>query len=104
MLKSSNFRMLDSNVEMFEWFNVLKLAQFWCVFSCLFFLHVVVSFVLKMLVAVKQKYTHKTLHEKCQVLKDLEKGESNKDVAAKCNVPKNTLSTSVKNKKNFLIH
>ena len=104
MLKSSNFRMLDSNVEMLEWFNVLKLAQFWCVFSCLFFLHVMVSFVLKMLVAVKQKYTHKTLHEKCQVLKDLEKGESNKDVAAKCNLPKNTLSTLVKNKKNFLMH
>ena len=57
-----------------------------------------------MLVTVKQKYTHKTLHEKCQVLKDLEKGESNKDVVAKCNVPKNTLSTSVKNKKNFLMH
>ena len=51
-----------------------------------------------MLVAGKQKYTHKTLREKCQVLKDLEKGESNKDVAAKYNVPKNTLFTWVKNK------
>ena len=46
----------------------------------------------------KQKYNQKTLHEKCQALKDLDKGESNKDVAAKYNVPKNTLSTWVKNK------
>ena len=51
-----------------------------------------------MLVAGKRKYTHKTLREKCQALKDLEKGESNKDVAAKYNVPKSTLSTWVKNK------
>ena len=51
-----------------------------------------------MLVAGKLKYTHKTLREKCQALKDLEKGESNKDLAAKYNVPKNTLSTWVKNK------
>ena len=36
--------------------------------------------------------------KKCQALKDLEKGESNKDVAAKYNVPENTLSASVKNK------
>ena len=58
-------------------------------FFCLVFLPVVVLFVLKMLVAGKRKYTHKTLREKS----DLEKGESNKDVAAKYNVPKNTLST-----------
>ena len=51
-----------------------------------------------MLVARKRKYTHKTFREKCQALKDLEKRESNKDVAAKYNVPKNTLSTWVKNK------
>ena len=54
--------------------------------------------VLKILVAGKRKYTHKTLCEKCQALKDLEKRESNKDAAAKYNVPKNTLSTRVKNK------
>ena len=48
--------------------------------------------------AGKGKYTHKTLREKCQTLKDLEKGESSKDVAGKYNVPKNTLSTWVKNK------
>ena len=46
----------------------------------------------------KQKYSQETLREKFQALKDLEKGQSNKDVAAKHNVPKNTLSTWVKNK------
>ena len=39
-----------------------------------------------------------TLREKCQALQDLEKGESKNDVAAKYNVPKNNLSTWVKNK------
>ena len=82
--------MLESNVKMFECFNALKLAEYKCVFFCLFFLHVVVLFVLKMLVAGKRKYTHKTLREKCQALKDLEKGESSKAVAAKYNIPKNT--------------
>ena len=85
--------MPESNVEMFECFNALKLAEYWCVSFCLFFLPDVVLFVLKMLVTEKRKYTHKTLREKCQSLKDLENGESNKDVAAKYNVPKNTLST-----------
>ena len=90
--------MLESNVEMFECFNALKLAEYCCVFFCLFFLHIVVLLVLKILVAGKRKYTHKTLCEKCQALKDLEKRESNKDAAAKYNVPKDTLSTWVKNK------
>ena len=78
---------------MLKCFNALKLAEYWYMFFCLVFLPVVVLFVLKMLVAGKRKYTHKTLREKFQALKDLEKGESNKDVAAKYNVPKNTLST-----------
>ena len=56
-----------------------------------------------MLVAGKRKYNHKTLREKCQVLKDLEKGMSNKDVAAKYGVTKNTLSTWVKNKEKLTI-
>ena len=64
-----------------------------CSFACFFFM-----FVLKMLAAIKRKYTHKTLRENCQTLKDLEKGESKKGVAAKHNVPKNTLLTWVKNK------
>ena len=97
-MKCSNFRMLESNVEMFECFNPLKPAEYWCVLFCLFFLHVVILFVLKLLVAGKGKYTHETLRKKCQALKDLEKGESSKDVAGKHNVPKNTLPTWVKNK------
>ena len=46
----------------------------------------------------KRKYTHKTLREKCQALEDLEKRENNKNVAAKYNALKITLSTWVKNK------
>ena len=64
----------------------------------MFFLHVVVLFVLRKLVEEKRNFTDKTLREKSQALKDLEKGESNKNVAAKYNVPVNTLSTWVKNK------
>ena len=45
----------------------------------------------------KRKYVHKIKREKCQSLKDLEKGLSNKDVAGKYGVPKNT-STWVKSK------
>ena len=90
------FRMLELNVGMFECFNALKLAENWCVFFCLIFLHVVVLFILKMLVGGKRKYTHKTLREKCQALRYLEKGKSNKDVATKYNVPKNILSTCKK--------
>ena len=51
-----------------------------------------------MFIAQKCKYVHKILREKCQSLKDIEKGLSNKDVAAKYGVPKNTLSTWVKSK------
>ena len=49
-----------------------------------------------MFIAQKRKYVHKILREKCQSLKNLEKGLSNKDVAAKYDVPTNTLSTWVK--------
>ena len=51
-----------------------------------------------MFIAQKRKYVHKTLRGKCQSLKDLEKGLSNKDAAAKYGVPKNTLSIWVKSK------
>ena len=50
---------------------------------------------------MKTKYTHKTLREKCQALKDLEKEENDKDLAAKYNVPENTLSAWVKNRKTW---
>ena len=51
-----------------------------------------------MFIAQKRKYVHKSLRGKCQSLNDLEKGLSNKDVAAKYGVPRNTLSTWVKSK------
>ena len=50
-----------------------------------------------MLIAGKRKYNHKTLLENCQSLKYLEKEMSNKDVVARYSVPRNTLSTWVKN-------
>ena len=40
----------------------------------------------------------KSLAEKCKALKDLENGLSNKDVATKYGVPRNTVLTWVKNK------
>ena len=43
---------------------------------------------LNMLIAGKRKYNHKTLREKYQGLQDLEKGMSNKYVAANYGVPK----------------
>ena len=58
---------------------------------------------LNMLVAGKRKYNYKLFREICQALKDLEKGMSSKDVAAKYGVPKNTLSTWVKNKEKLLL-
>ena len=57
---------------------------------------------IKMLVAQKRKHVHKTLQEKCQALKDIEKRLSNKDVATKYGVPKNTTSTWIKNKDKIL--
>ena len=48
--------------------------------------------------AVKRKLAVKTLAEKCQALRDLENGISNKNVAGKYGVPKNTVSTWLKNK------
>ena len=48
--------------------------------------------------AVKRKLAVKILTEKCQVLRDLENGISNKNVVEKYGVPKNTVSTWLKNK------
>ena len=43
----------------------------------------------ELLVAVqKRKHGHQTLREKAKALQDIEKGLSNKEVAAKYNVPK----------------
>ena len=43
----------------------------------------------------------KTLIDKCNALRDIEKGISNEDVAVKYGVPQNTISTWVKNKEKY---
>ena len=48
---------------------------------------------------IKRKLNNKPTGVKCKALKDLEKGMTNKDVTVKYGVPKNTLSTWVKNKR-----
>ena len=52
-------------------------------------------------VLIKRRLNNKPIGVKGQALKDLQKGMTNKDVAAKYGVPKNTLSTWVKNKFKF---
>ena len=46
----------------------------------------------------KRKLDVKSLKEKYEALKDLQKGLSNKDVAVKYGIPRNTVSTWLKNK------
>ena len=50
---------------------------------------------------VKRKLSVINLIDKCNALRDIEKGISNKDVAVKYGVPKNTISTWVKNKEKY---
>ena len=50
------------------------------------------------MVPIKRRLNNKLIGVKCKALKDLEKGMANKSVTAKYGVPKNTLSTWVKNK------
>ena len=47
---------------------------------------------------VKGKLNAKTLLEKCDILSHIEKGMTNKEAADKFGVPKNTISTWIKNK------
>ena len=51
--------------------------------------------------SVKRKLTVKSLGEKCQALRDLEKDLSNRDAAERYGVPRNTISTWVKNKSKY---
>ena len=51
---------------------------------------------------LKLELANKTVVEKCKALKDLERGLSNKRVAEKYGVPRNTVLTWVKNKKKLL--
>ena len=49
------------------------------------------------MVPIKRRLSNKSIDVKCKALKDLVNGMTNKDVEAKYGVPKNTLSTWVKN-------
>ena len=58
--------------------------------------------VIKTKMSVKRKVNTKTLKEKCGILPHIEKGMTNKEAANKSGVPKNIISTWIKNKeKNF---
>ena len=50
------------------------------------------------MVPIKRRLNNKPIGVKCKALKGLEKEMTNKDVATKYGVPKDTLSTWVKNK------
>ena len=52
---------------------------------------------------VKRELTNKSLAEKCKTSKDLENRISNKAVAAKYGVPRNTVSTWVKSKRKLAV-
>ena len=58
-------------------------------------------FVFCFLLSVKRKLNTETLKEKCDILSHIEKGMINKEAADKFNVPKNTISTRIKNKEKF---
>ena len=55
--------------------------------------------VVKTKISVKRKLNTKTLKEKCDILSHIEKGITNKQGSDKFGVPKNTISTCIKNKK-----
>ena len=57
--------------------------------------------VIKTKMCIKCKLNAKTLKDKCDILSHIEEGMTNKEAADKFVVPKNTISTWIKNKKNF---
>ena len=63
--------------------------------QCLFFF---TAFFRCFNMVVKRKLAVNTLAEKCQALRDLENDISNKNVAEKFGVPRNTVSNRLKNK------
>ena len=48
--------------------------------------------------AVKRKLKNTKLIQKCQIIREIEKGMTNKEASEKFGVPKNTISTWMKNK------
>ena len=52
--------------------------------------------------SVKRKLTNKTLVQKCEIIRHIEKGMTNKEASERFGVPKNTISTWIKNKEKLL--
>ena len=50
------------------------------------------------MLAVKPKQKNTKLIQKCQVIRQIEKGMTNQEASEKFGVPKNTISTWMKNK------
>ena len=73
------FAFENSKARTFDFVNVMN--SYIAIRNHLFVFRCCLHF--KMLVHGKCKYNHKTLPKKYQALKDLDKGLSNKDVAAK---------------------
>ena len=57
--------------------------------------------VIKTKMCIKRKLNAKTLKDKCDILSHIEEGMTNKEAADKFVVPKNTISSWIKNKKKF---
>ena len=53
-------------------------------------------------VSCKTKLNNTKLVEKCQIIRHIEKGMTNKEASEKFGVPKNTISTWMKNKSKLL--
>ena len=53
--------------------------------------------------SVKRKLTNKTLVQKCEIIRHIEKGMTNKEASERFGVLKNTISTWIKNKEKLLV-
>ena len=52
--------------------------------------------------SVKRKLTNKTLVQKCEIIRHIEKGMTNKEASERFGVAKNTISIWIKNKEKLL--
>ena len=52
--------------------------------------------------SVKRKLTNKTLVQKCEIIRHIEKGMTDKEASERFGVPKNTISRWIKNKEKLL--
>ena len=53
---------------------------------------------------VKRKLTNKTLVQKCEIIRHIEKGMTNKEASERFGVLENTISTWIKIRINFWLH